>query len=43
MLHEYIKFHTLKKPNQVPGAGINLVTGQNDRLKTEYAAVSMYP
>ena len=43
MLHEYIKFHKLKKHNHAPRTGINLVTGQSDRLKTEYAAVSMFP
>ena len=43
MLHQYINFHKVKKPSKFPSGGTNLVTGQNDRLKTEFAAVSMYP
>ena len=43
MLHEYIKAHKLKEPHGVKTSKFSLVTGQNDKLKTEYAAISMYP
>ena len=43
MLHEYIQAHKIKKIPQVVGSEVNLVTGYDERIQTEYAAISMYP